>query len=204
MNHIAYPASYFSSEQLIPMIQEIKDVTVLADGKGAKLSDNTEVAILQLALDRLAVRVEVLLEAEDDFDEVFEGVTFSNIPNWVPLTANYVADSEETKVKWEEIRKFTREDDGNYFSDGTPATGNAWAKKVSRIILPANELSSVDEKEKAVVFTVNMGKNYSPSCELKIAPEPTVNYSLPVNTMARFPRDYQRAVGSKYQGIGMG
>lgn len=95
-------------------------------------------------------------------------------------------DSEETKVKWEEIRKFTREDDGNYFSDGTPATGNAWAKKVSRIILPANELSSVDEKEKAVVFTVNMGKNYSPSCELKIAPEPTVNYSLPVNTMLDF------------------
>lgn len=186
LNHIAYPARYFSSDQLIPMIQEIKDVTVLADGKGAKLSDNTEVAILQLALDRLAVRVEVLLEAEDDFDEVFEGVTFSNIPNWVPLTANYVADSEETKVKWEEIRKFTREDDGNYFSDGTPATGNAWAKKVSRIILPANELSSVDEKEKAVVFTVNMGKNYSPSCELKIAPEPTVNYSLPVNTMLDF------------------
>ena len=37
------------------------------------------------------------------FDEVFEGITFSNIPNLVPLTENYVADSEEATVKWKEI-----------------------------------------------------------------------------------------------------
>ena len=49
------------------------------------------------------MRVEVLLEAKDNFDEVFEGITFSNIPNLVPLTENYVADSEEATVKWKEI-----------------------------------------------------------------------------------------------------
>ena len=54
------------------------------------ISDNTRITVLQLAFDRLAVRVEVLLEAKDNFDEVFEGITFSNIPNLVPLTENYV------------------------------------------------------------------------------------------------------------------
>lgn len=43
------------------------------------------------------------MEAKDNFDEVFEGITFSNIPNLVPLTENYVADSEEATVKWKEI-----------------------------------------------------------------------------------------------------
>ena len=64
------------------------------------ISDNTRITVLQLAFDRLAVRVEVLLEAKDNFDE---GITFSNIPNLVPLTENYVADSEEATVKWKEI-----------------------------------------------------------------------------------------------------
>ena len=63
------------------------------------ISDNTRITVLQLAFDRLAVRVEVLLEAKDNF----EGITFSNIPNLVPLTENYVADSEEATVKWKEI-----------------------------------------------------------------------------------------------------
>ena len=67
------------------------------------ISDNTRITVLQLAFDRLAVRVEMLLEAKDNFDEVFEGITFSNIPNLVPLTENYVADSEEATVKWKEI-----------------------------------------------------------------------------------------------------
>ena len=48
------------------------------------ISDNTRITVLQLAFDRLAVRVEVLLEAKDNFDEVFEGITFSNIPSLVP------------------------------------------------------------------------------------------------------------------------
>ena len=37
LNHIAYPADFFSSEQIIPMMQEIKNVTVLSGGQGATL-----------------------------------------------------------------------------------------------------------------------------------------------------------------------
>ena len=61
LNHIAYPADFFSSEQIIPMMQEIKNVTVLSGGQGATLEDNTTVSILQLALERMGVRVDVIL-----------------------------------------------------------------------------------------------------------------------------------------------
>lgn len=61
------------------------------------ISDNTRITVLQLAFDRLAVRVEVLLEAKDNFDEVFEGITFSNIPNLVPLTEKK-ADPEMSEI----------------------------------------------------------------------------------------------------------
>ena len=57
------------------------------------ISDNTRITVLQLAFDRLAVRVEVLLEAKDNFDEVFEGITFSNIPNMLTFSEKYVSDS---------------------------------------------------------------------------------------------------------------
>lgn len=182
LNQIAYPASYFSSDQLIPMIQEIKDVTVLSDGQGAKLSNGTETSILQLALDRLAVRIEVVLESQDDFGDAFKGITFSKIPDRVPLTANYEGEEVERNV----VRTFTVADDGSYFSNGTPTIeGGKWAKKVTRIILPASELETKDDKSKAIVFTVNMESSYSPSCELKIVSYP-VDYSLPINTKLDF------------------
>ena len=59
LDEIAYHEYFFSSEQVIPMIQEIKDVKVLSGGQGAVLSDNTTVDPLQLALERLAVRIDV-------------------------------------------------------------------------------------------------------------------------------------------------
>ena len=63
------------------MIQEIKKVTVLPKGGGIELSDGTQQSFLKLALNRLGVRVDVVLEAEDDFEAVFTGVVFSNIPD---------------------------------------------------------------------------------------------------------------------------
>mgnify|MGYP000494333048 FL=1 len=38
-----------------------------------------------------------------------------------------------------------------------------------------------DDKGKAVNFIIDMGDNYSPSCELKISKEP-LDYRLPLNT----------------------
>ncbi|WP_148367053.1 hypothetical protein [Bacteroides sp.] len=177
LNHIAYPASFFSSEQLIPMMQEIKNVTVLSNGQGATLENGTTVSMLLLALERLGVRVDVELKAVDDLNSVFKGVIFSNIPNLVPLTAGYDGPAIERNV----VRKFTLTDDGGYFADGTPTAEWGWGKKVNRIILPASEPASVNDEDEAVIFTVDMVDNYSPSCELKINSSP-VNYSLPKNT----------------------
>lgn len=178
LNKIAYPADYFNSEEIIPMLQEIKNMTILPNGKGARLSDGTETALLELALERLGIRVDVTLEAENNFDAALKGVIFSNLPNRVPLTADYNGPAIERNV----TRAFTVSEDGNYFSDATPGTPGAnWAKKVNRIILPSSEPESKEDRTKAVVFTVDMGDNYSPSCELKISQTP-VNYSLPINT----------------------
>lgn len=178
LNKIAYPADYFTSEGIIPMIQEIKNISILPNGKGARLSDDTETTLLELALERLGIRVDVTLEAENDFDTALKGVIFSNLPNKVSLTADYNGPVIERNV----TRTFTVSEDGSYFSDATPGTPGAnWAKKVNRIILPSNEPESKEDKTKAVVFTVDMGDNYSPSCELKISQTP-VNYSLPINT----------------------
>ena len=85
LDNIAYPERFFTSDQIIPMKQEIKQVTVLSNGQGARLSDNTEVTILQLALERLAVRIDVVLESDDELEDIFSGLIFQNIPDAVPL-----------------------------------------------------------------------------------------------------------------------
>ncbi len=177
LDEIAYPERYFSSEQIIPMIQEIKGVEVLRDGQGAVLSDNSTVNPLQLGLDRLAVRIDVVLESEDDLEDIFSGLTFENIPDAVPLTSNY-----QGTIGQDNVRILTRADNESYFSNETPGTGKVWAKRISRIILPAKELKTIGDQTKAVVLTLDMENHYSPSCELKIASDP-VNYSLPINTM---------------------
>ena len=88
------------------MMQEINNVEVLPKGKGAKLSDGTTVSLLQLALNRLGVRVDVVLEAADNFDDIFNGVIFSGIPNLIPLTAQYSGSTIERNV----TRNFTLRD----------------------------------------------------------------------------------------------
>ena len=178
LNLIAYPASSFSSEKSIPMMQEINNVEVLPKGKGAKLSDGTTVSLLQLALNRLGVRVDVVLEAADNLDDIFNGVIFSGIPNLIPLTAQYSGSTIERNV----TRNFTLREDGDYFSSVTPnIPGMNWARKITRIILPSNELERKSDPVNAVVFTVDMEDSYNPSCELKINSEP-VDYNLPKNT----------------------
>ena len=129
LDGIAYPERYFSSEQIIPMMQEIKGVEVLPGGRGAVLSDNSTVNPLQLGLDRLAVRIDVVLESEDDLEDIFSGLTFENIPDAVPLTSNY-----QGTIGQDNVRILTRADNESYFSDATPSSGRVWAKKISRII----------------------------------------------------------------------
>ncbi|WP_291583142.1 hypothetical protein [Bacteroides sp.] len=177
LNEIAYPERFFSSDQIIPMMQEVKNLTILPNQQGAILDNGTSISILELLLNRLGVRVDVLLEAEDNFDTAFNGVIFSKIPDQVPLTANYTGTIERNVV-----RSFTKSTDETYFSDEVPSTTELkWAKRITRIILPANELETKGDELKAITFTVNMGNNYNPSCKLMIHSNPN-DYSLPKNT----------------------
>lgn len=110
LDNIAYPERFFTSDQIIPMKQEIKQVTVLSNGQGARLSDNTEVTILQLALERLAVRIDVVLESDDELEDIFSGLIFQNIPDAVPLTTNY-----QGAIGQSNVRTFKKDTDGSLF-----------------------------------------------------------------------------------------
>ena len=181
LDNIAYPERYFASDLIIPMIQEIKNVTVLPNGQGAQVNGGATVNVLQLGLDRLAVRLDVVLEAEDNLETTFTGITLENIPDVVPLTSNYTGTVERNVT-----RTFTKVADAGYFSTETPSSPDrAWARGVNRIVLPANELKDVTDVSKAVTLIVGMGNNYNPSCQLKIVSDPA-DYSLPINTKLDF------------------
>lgn len=179
LDYIAYPADAFMSERTIPMIQEVKDITVQPGGKGIILNETaTHASILELKLNRMAVRIDVVLEGDDNFDGEFKGVSFSNLPDKVPLTSNYQGEAINRNV----VRTFTVADNGNYFSTPTGSIPQpAWSKKITRVILPSNSPVQNDNTADAVTFTVNMHSLYSPSCLLKITDNPD-NYSLPNNT----------------------
>lgn len=174
LNAIAFPASAFASDTLIPMMQEIKDVEVLKNGN-AKIAGTAVATPIKLELDRIGARIDVLLKAVEDLDAIFTGVTFSNLPDKVPLTANY-----NGTVNRNLTRSFTLSGNSDYFSDTTVVeSGIVWAKNVARIIVPSNEFTPVDNKNNAMVFTVNLEGKYNPYCELKIA---SSDYSIPRNT----------------------
>lgn len=174
LDGIAYPESSFLSDVLIPMMQEIKNVEILTGG-AAKINGTSVSTPIKLELDRVGARVDVTLKAVEDLDAIFTGVTFSNIPDKVPLTANYTG-----TINRNITRTFTLAANSEYFSDTTIVeSGIVWAKRVARIIAPSNEFSPISDKTKAVVFTVNLDGKYNPYCELKIG---TNDYTVPRNT----------------------
>lgn len=176
LNNIAFPASSFTSDTLIPMMQEIKNVEVLKDGV-SKTNGTPNTGPIKLALDRLGVRLDVTLKAEEDLDAAFTGITLSNIPDKVPLTSNYTG-----TITHNQTRSFTVTGNNEYFSDTTIAeNGIVWAKNIKRIIIPSNNFTPETDKSKAIVFTVNMEGKYNPSLELKRTSAPE-SYTLPINS----------------------
>ncbi|NDV59191.1 hypothetical protein D0T85_13890 [Bacteroides sp. 519] len=194
LNGITYPAKAFGADRPIPMMQVTENVTVVADYK-VKLGDGTLKDINErprtanqskgiydpgditdtwvLNLDRLGVRLNVVLQSEFDLTNTFEGLILANVPNKVPLFKSYqgtiVRNGEYTIA-------------ANQFTDtDSQPSGMSWAKQSSRIILPATFAGS-DEGD-ATVLTVKLADKYSPSCNLEIENK---NYSLPYNTWLDF------------------
>ena len=187
LRNIKYLESCFDSDVAIPMYQEIKDVNIIRGGGGAQVGDGPVVNPLVLKLERLASRVDIVLEAEEDLTAYFTGVTFSGIPDGIKLTLNDNGTFDRNVT-----RKYTLTDDAGYFTSVIPnaeqqGRGIVWVRKITRFILPFNNFSPVDDADKAFELTVDMKDRYSPSCKLKIATNGVDgatkdNYTLPFNS----------------------
>lgn len=176
LDNIAYPASSFSSDTLIPMMQEIKNIEILKDGV-SKTNGTLNPSPLPLHLDRLGARLDVTLKAAENLDATFTGITLSNIPDKVPLTSNYTG-----TINRNQTRTFTVTGNSDYFSDTTVVeSGIVWGKNIKRVIVPSNDFVPSNDQSKAIVFTVNLDGKYNPSCELKRLSSPD-NYTLPINS----------------------
>lgn len=202
LKSISYPAEFFDSERVIPMIAENNSIKVLADGN---LEVNGVASTkLTVGLRRLAARVDVVLKSKVDFGDAssseFEGITFSNIPDRVPLVyglpsdclpsswayADPVLPYGGTAITRNVERKLTLADNADCFKiDPTLLTTEdknndlVWAVKVKKVILPSSFFSSKSDETNAINFTVNLIDKYSPSCKLKILSDP--DYTLPAN-----------------------
>lgn len=165
LKSISYTASTVNSSEEIPMSQEIKEVEVLGNEGQSKVDDVTHNPLV-LSLSRLATRIDIQLEANENLSDDFKGITFGNIPAEVPLLSD-----DNSSVARNITRTFTIDED--YFQRLTPtseqtARGVVWVQQMTRFILPFSNFTPTDEEDKAVVFTVNLESMYDPAAKLKI------------------------------------
>lgn len=209
LRKIAYPENLFTSDQLIPMIAQDNNIVILAKGKFKVGSGGTEQEELEVDMRRLAVRLDITLlsempleNAEDPTQNIFKGITLSKLPDKIPLIwglpsdrlasdaeyadPNLTFEDEGTPVEWDldQKRTFTL-DSGDFGSvSSTPDSkeqemGYKWKRTLNRVILPSSFFIPKDNKNNAVILTVNTSEDkYSPSGELMIKDD---DYTLPAN-----------------------
>lgn len=179
LNTLAFSQSYFDEGRLIPMISFEDNVEVVGEGS-AKVNGGAAVRPLTVNLTRMAVRMDVTLQAPEDFTGGFNSIVLSNIPDAVPLTSSYSGPAIG--------RNTVRTIAAAKFAAVTPSGPNIWAIRKERVVMPANDFNDFGNAAKAVDMTIRMnGSNYSPTCKLKI--NSTVgaeNYTLPKNTYLDF------------------
>lgn len=208
---IAFPEKAFTSKSAIPMISGIENVNILSGGKFT-VNGGSEQTVLTINLRRLAARIDVILNSKVDLGDgtepdkdIFRSVTFSNLPDRVPLVwglpSNPPVSVPPATDTWQPIdpdlaytgdpiqsinRTYSVIDDPDYFGPTiihpTPINGMVWSKTIKRVIVPSNFFSDKDNDNKAVEFTVNLVDKYNPSCKLKIISEPDPVYTLPANS----------------------
>lgn len=181
LNAMAFPASAFNSEDLIPMITVIDNVSISAgnvtinnESKGG--SENNPWLV---SLDRMGVSLEFTFKSERILSDSFQGLSLSQLPDKVPLFPDTYNGSPI-------IRSVTRDYDILYFEDaGITESGMVWSQKSNqRIIIPANPLKDSDKADdsKAVKFTVNLGSDDKNRSAFLHPQEPEdLGYSLPHN-----------------------
>ena len=175
LDAIAYPASIFTSELQIPMMQTVENVAI--NSAGVSINSGPVLTEWELALVRLAARIDIVLSSAEDITTAFTGVRFTNIPDVVPLTSGYTG-----TVTRNGTREFTLATNVDYFESVTLPAGTAWAHKVTRVILPSSEFTPKTNASEAVTFTVLLHNQYNPSCTMGVDEvSATKDYTLPRN-----------------------
>ena len=187
LGNITYPEQAFRSDVPVPMFQELKNVEVLPNRGGARVDGGEIQSLIELQLERLGTRVDIVLEGEEDLTDYFKGITFYNLPEGIMLMSASNASLGRSKN-----RSFTLTDDAGYFTSVSPSLeqqsrGIVWVKKITRFILPFSNFSPEDDDSKAITLKVDMENRYSPSCHLKIQTKGVAgaskdNYTLPYNS----------------------
>lgn len=187
LGNITYPEQAFRSDVPVPMFQELKNVEVLPNRGGARVDGGEIQSLIELQLERLGTRVDIVLEGEEDLTDYFKGITFYNLPEGITLMSASNASLGRSKN-----RNFTLTDDAGYFTSVFPSLeqqsrGIVWVKKITRFILPFSNFSPEDDDSKAITLKVDMENRYSPSCHLKIQSKGVAgaskdNYTLPYNS----------------------
>ena len=187
LGNITYPEQAFRSDVSIPMFQELKNVEILPNRGGARVDGGEIQSLIELQLERLGTRVDIVLEGEEDLTNYFKGITFYNLPEGITLMSASNASLGRSKN-----RKFTLTDDASYFTSVSPSLeqqsrGIVWVKKITRFILPFSNFSPEDDDSKAITLKVDMENRHSPSCHLKIQAKGVAgaskdNYTLPYNS----------------------
>jgi len=188
LNAVTFAASAFDREVEIPMLKEYTGVEVLSTQK-VKVG-GIEYSTWTISLERLAVRVDLVLKSVVDWDGTFTGVKFENLPDYVPLFGNYAEATHSTQSAYTLLD--TASDDTDGIRDLTTAeiaaqvakesdftTKYAWTKKIERIILPSCLFSPITNDTRALKFTILLG-NHTPST--LIGHNKPSNYTLQPNT----------------------
>ncbi len=167
------PASFDGSKD-IPMLYTADDIAVLPGNEGVVINGTTY-SNWEVKLERLAIRLDLDLKSLTGSYSDLQGITFSNIPDVIPLLkSNYTGAHQYS-------RTYTKTDNPEYFQEVTNIPDMAWGVKIARVILPANVFDPVNQTEREMVVTVNVGKLYNPSFTLGTN-EAANDYTLPRNT----------------------
>ncbi len=173
LDNIQLSASAFNDNTDIPMMNSTPNVEVLTDNRGVLIS-GVNYHTWEITLQRLATRFDLLLYSNTGAASDFTGLTFTNLPNYVPLMGgNYDGTQAVT-------RTYTVAGNPSYFQPAT-VSGAAWAIKVSRVILPSNQFSPANQADRAAVLKIQMtGGGLNPQCLLGMN-EASNDYTLPHN-----------------------
>ena len=179
MSTIYLEPTDFSKDKDIPMLAEVNNVRVLPNNTGVQIGGGATQTLWKIEMIRLAIAVDLHLNSnKTDVAGVFQGVTFSNIVDKLPLIGNYTAAHPGSPGSFNIVKTgFSADTDAEF-------SGLAWKVTPSaRIILPSYLFTPVNTPARGLNLTVDLGRGAS---------NPTVviggktnNYTLQRNTRYR-------------------